>query len=46
MTAARNGRFTHEIVRTYLQLPNPLDLALFDKTCFLNNGEIQISRVN
>ncbi len=25
-----------------VRLPNPLDLALFNKTCFLNNGEIQI----
>lgn len=24
-----------------VRLPNPLDLKLFDKTCFLNNGEIQ-----
>lgn len=25
-----------------VRLPNPLDLKLFDKTCFMNNGEIQI----
>lgn len=25
-----------------IRLPNPLDLYLFDKTCFLNNGEIQV----
>ena len=24
-----------------VRLPNPLDLSLFTKTCFLNNGEIQ-----
>ncbi len=24
-----------------VRLPNPLDLGLFSKTCFLNNGEIQ-----
>jgi AAA domain len=24
-----------------VRLPNPLDLTLFSKTCFLNNGEIQ-----
>lgn len=24
-----------------VRLPNPLDLSLFDKTCFLNNGEIR-----
>ena len=24
-----------------VRLPNPLDLALFDKTCFLNNAEVQ-----
>ncbi len=29
-----------------VRLPNPLDLALFSKTCFLNNGEIQISAIN
>ncbi len=23
-----------------VRLPNPLDLSLFDKTCFMNNGEI------
>jgi len=28
-----------EDVRT----PNPVDLTLFDKTCFLNNGEVQIN---
>lgn len=25
-----------------VRLPNPLDLALFNKTCFLNDGEIRI----
>lgn len=24
-----------------IRLPNPLDLSLFDKACFLNKGEIQ-----
>jgi replicative DNA helicase len=24
-----------------VRLPNPLDLALFDKTCFLNNAEVE-----
>jgi hypothetical protein len=24
-----------------VRLPNPLDLSLFTKTCFLNNGEVQ-----
>ncbi len=24
-----------------VRLPNPLDLKLFDKSCFLNNGQIQ-----
>lgn len=26
-----------------VRLPNPLDLTLFDKTCFLHNGAIQVS---
>lgn len=26
-----------------VRLPNPLDLTLFNKTCFLNEGEIQIA---
>lgn len=25
-----------------VRLPNPLDLTLFDKSCFLNNGRVQI----
>jgi replicative DNA helicase len=25
-----------------VRLPNPLDLTLFDKACFLNNGEVRI----
>ncbi|MES2949970.1 MAG: DNA helicase [Pseudomonadota bacterium] len=29
-----------------VRLPNPLDLTLFDRTCFLNNGVIQVSAVN
>lgn len=28
-----------------VRLPNPLDLALFDKTCFLNKGEIRFEAV-
>lgn len=27
--------------RTDVRLPNPLDLSLFNKTCFLNNGQIR-----
>lgn len=26
-----------------VRLPNPLDLELFDRTCFLNNGEIRVT---
>ena len=45
--------FISQIARTYdplkkpcpdledVRLPNPLDLSLFTKTCFLNNGEVQ-----
>lgn len=29
-----------------VRLPNPLDLSLFSKTCFLNAGEIQFSAAN
>lgn len=29
-----------------VRLPNPLDLALFDKTCFLNQGEIRFQTAN
>ena len=29
-----------------VRLPNPLDLRLFDKTCFLNNGEVRFRAVN
>ena len=29
-----------------VRLPNPLDLTLFDKTCFLNNGEMRIDAVS
>lgn len=28
-----------------VRLPNPLDLTLFSKTCFLNNGEVQFRAV-
>ena len=28
---------------TDVRLPNPVDLSLFSKTCFLNNGEIRVS---
>jgi hypothetical protein len=27
-----------------IRLPNPLDLSLFDHTCFLHNGEVQVSK--
>lgn len=29
-----------------IRLPNPLDLSLFSKTCFLNNGEVRFQSVN
>jgi replicative DNA helicase len=29
-----------------VRLPNPLDLSLFAKTCFLNNGEVQFRAAN
>jgi replicative DNA helicase len=29
-----------------VRLPNPLDLTLFDKTCFLNAGEVQFRSAN
>ena len=29
-----------------VRLPNPLDLTLFTKTCFLNDGEVQIAAVS
>ncbi|WP_229266768.1 DNA helicase [Leptospira sp. severe_002] len=29
-----------------VRLPNPLDLSLFDKTCFLNNGECRFQALN
>ena len=28
-----------------VRLPNPLDLTLFDKTCFLNRGKMQVATV-
>ncbi|MHC1549723.1 DNA helicase [Phyllobacterium sp. K27] len=28
-----------------VRLPNPVDLSLFNKTCFLNNGEVQFRRI-
>lgn len=31
---------------TDVRLPNPLDLALFDSTCFLNDGAVQMSSDN
>jgi replicative DNA helicase len=31
---------------TDVRLPNPLDLALFDKACFLNNGRTRIDTLN
>jgi hypothetical protein len=27
-----------------LRLPNPLDLTLFDKSCFLNNGSVRFGK--
>ena len=29
-----------------VRLPNPLDLTLFNKTCFLNDGDVRIEAVN
>ncbi|WP_077962428.1 DNA helicase [Ensifer adhaerens] len=29
-----------------IRLPNPVDLRLFDKTCFLNKGELQFRAMN
>jgi hypothetical protein len=29
-----------------VRLPNPLDLELFDKTCFLNNGEVRFQEAS
>jgi replicative DNA helicase len=29
-----------------VRLPNPLDLSLFNKTCFLNNGDVRFRSVN
>jgi replicative DNA helicase len=29
-----------------IRLPNPLDLSLFDKTCFLHDGEVRFQSVN
>jgi replicative DNA helicase len=29
-----------------VRLPNPLDLTLFSKTCFLNNGEVQFRAIH
>ena len=29
-----------------VRLPNPVDTALFTKTCFLHNGELQVEAVN
>ncbi|AMB44359.1 DNA helicase [Methylobacterium sp. AMS5] len=29
-----------------VRLPNPVDLALFTKTCFLHNGEMRVDAVN
>lgn len=31
---------------TDVRLPNPVDLSLFTKTCFLHNGELQIEALN
>lgn len=29
-----------------VRLPNPLDLSLFDKSCFINDGKVQIETAN
>jgi len=29
-----------------IRLPNPLDIRLFNKACFLNNGQLQFSAIN
>jgi replicative DNA helicase len=29
-----------------VRLPNPLDLTLFDKTCFINNREMRIDAIS
>jgi replicative DNA helicase len=29
-----------------VRLPNPLDLKMFDKTCFLNNSEVRFRAAN
>lgn len=29
-----------------IRLPNPLDVNLFNKACFLNNGQLQFSAIN
>jgi len=29
-----------------IRLPNPLDLTLFDKACFINNGEVRFHTLN
>lgn len=31
---------------TDVRLPNPLDLTLFDKACFLNDGDVKLSAVS
>ncbi len=50
--------FISQIDRTYdpvenplpsladVRLPNPLDLTLFNRTCFMNNGAIKVSALN
>ena len=31
---------------TDVRLPNPIDLSLFNKACFLNNGEVRVEAMN
>lgn len=50
--------FTSQIDRSYdasagsfpgladVRLPNPLDIKLFNKACFLNNGNLQLSAIS
>lgn len=43
-------RFYNPVLKPYpdvhdIRLPNPLDLSLFNKMCFVQNGNIQMSRV-
>lgn len=31
---------------SHVRLPNPLDLKLFTQTCFLHNGELEVSTIS